>query len=75
MDGLSALRLNLPTVFSNFEAAPNIINTSNQPRKITVTLPEYFDTTTFSAVFGNSFQLNGNELEVEMPPVSVEIVM
>ena len=30
MDGLSALRLNLPTVFANFEAAPNIINTSNQ---------------------------------------------
>ena len=51
------------------------INNSNQPRKISVTLPEYFDTTTFSAVFGNSFQLNGNELEVEMPPVSVEIVM
>lgn len=50
-------------------------NTSDQPRKITVSLPEYFDQQSFETVFGCEFLLNGNELSIELPALSVEILL
>lgn len=50
-------------------------NTSKESKKISVTLPEYFDKQQFSATFGTEFKLNGRELTIELPALSVEILL
>jgi glycosidase len=52
-----------------------LFNTSDLPRKMSITLPEYFDQEEFTATFGHSFSKNGKELSVELPAMSVEILM
>lgn len=50
-------------------------NTSSETKKVSVTLPDYFDQKVLKASFGNAFTLNGRELAVELPPLSVEILL
>ncbi|MCE1154593.1 MAG: hypothetical protein LWW91_00465 [Bacteroidales bacterium] len=52
-----------------------LFNTSDQARKIRISLPEYFDQEVFTATFGHDFSVNGKELIVELPALSVEILL
>lgn len=50
-------------------------NNSKESKKVSLTLPEYFDQQQFYATFGAKFVLNGRELSVELPALSVEVLM
>ncbi len=52
-----------------------VFNNSKETKKVTVTLPEYFESTGFDTTFGHNFVLTGKELAVELPPYSVEILI
>lgn len=52
-----------------------VFNNSKEARKVTATLPDYFESTGFDTTFGHSFVLTGKELVVELPPYSVEILI
>jgi glycosidase len=52
-----------------------VMNTSEQAKKITVNLPEYFDQESLNSTFGYTVVRTGNELVVELPPLSAEILL
>ncbi len=51
-----------------------VFNKSQEPKSITVTLPEWFSETNLNANFGSEFSKNKNEVMVTLGPESFEIL-
>jgi len=56
------------------ETAILVLNTSKSGKTISFELPEYYNTGQLSSNFNHSFNLNGNELEMSLTPVSFELL-